>query len=226
MTVKPVPRRRGRPPRVSRDQILAAALRIVDADGLEQLTMRRLGTELDVDPMTVYGHVPDKTALFDGLIELVLAEVETPARTGAWENDFRAVAHAGRTTLLAHPHVIPLLGTRPPVTEPAFALWESMTSILLGGGLSEEQAADGTDCLGRLLVGHALAEAGRPPVSDVGGGEEEHGQAQAALPADRYPALSRVQHANVTHDPGRLFELALGGLILVLQARHAAPPRR
>jgi TetR/AcrR family tetracycline transcriptional repressor len=220
MPLKPVPRRRGRPPRVSRDQILSTALRIVDADGLEQLTMRRLGAELDVDPMTIYGHVPDKTALFDGLIELVLAEVELPGFSGVWENDFRAVAHAARTTLLAHPHAILLLGTRPPVTHPAFRLWEWITSTLLGGGLGEEQAADGTDCLGRLLIGHALAEAGRPPGGDVGGGEEEHRQAQADLPAEHYPALSRVQHAGVAHDPGRLFDLALDGLILTLQAHY------
>ena len=221
MAVNPAPRRRGRPPRVSRDQILAAALRIADADGLDQLTMRRLGAELGVDPMTVYWHVPDKAALFDGLTELVLAEVTLPGRTGAWARDLRAVAHAGRTTLLAHPHLIPLLGTRPPVTQPAFTLWESMTSILLDGGLSEEQAADGADCLGRLLIGHALAEAGQPPGGD-GGGEEEHHQAQATLPPARYPALSRVQQAGVTRDPARLFELALNGLILALQVHHPA----
>jgi AcrR family transcriptional regulator len=220
MPVNPAPRRRGRPPRVSRDQILAAALRIVDVNGLDQLTMRRLGAELGVDPMTIYGYVPDKTALFDGLVELVLAEVTLPGRTGHWGHDFRAAAHAARTTLLAHPHLIPLLGTRPPVTQPAFMLWESLTSILLDAGLSEERAADGTDCLGRLLIGHALAEAGQPPGGDVGSGEEEHRQAQAALAAAPYPALSRVQQANIVHDPRRIFELALDGLILALQAHH------
>ena len=105
--------------------------------------MRRLGAELGVDPMTIYGYVPDKTALFDGLVELVLAEVTLPGRTGEWGHDFRAAAHAARATLLAHPHLIPLLGTRPPVTQPAFTLWESLTSILLDAGLSEEQAATG-----------------------------------------------------------------------------------
>jgi Tetracyclin repressor-like, C-terminal domain len=108
---------------------------------------------------------------------------------------------------------------RPPVTQPAFTLWESLTSILLDAGLSEEQAADGADCLGRLLIGHSLAEAGQPPGGDVGG-EEEHRQVQAALAAARYPALSRVQQANIVHDPRRIFELALDGLILALQARH------
>ena len=224
MTVNQVPRRRGRPPRVSREQILAAALRIVDANGLEQLTMRRLGAELGVDPMTIYGHVPDKTALFDGLVELVLAEVTLPGRTSEWAHDFRAAAHAARATLLAHPYLIPLLGTRPPVTQPAFTLWESLTSILLEGGLSEEQAADGADCLGRLLIGHALAEAGQPPGGDVGGGEDEHRQAQAALAAARYPALSRIRQANIVHDPARIFELALDGLILALGAHQPHDP--
>ena len=181
--------------------------------------MRRLGAELCVDPMTVYGHLADKAALFDGLIELVLAEVKVPPPTGAWAEDLRAVARAARTTVLAHPHVVPLLGTRPPITQPAFALVEATTSILLEAGLSEEQAADGFDCLGRLIVGHALAEAGRPPGGEVGGGEREHRQAQEALSAERYPALARVRRAAVRHDPNRLFELALDGLVLALSAR-------
>jgi TetR/AcrR family transcriptional regulator, tetracycline repressor protein len=229
LPVKPSSRHRGRPRRVSRAQILVTALRIVDEHGLEQLTMRRLGAELGVDPMTVYGHVSDKAALFDGLIELVLAEVEVSPLTGAWAEDFRAVARAARTTVLAHPHVVPLLGTRPPVTQPAFALLEAITSILLEAGLSEEQAADGSDCLGRLIVGHALAQAGRPPGGEVGGGEQEHREAQETLPAERYPALARVQHAAVRHDPNRLFELALDGLLLALSARcptGMSPPRR
>jgi len=182
--------------------------------------MRRLGTELGVDPMTIYGHLSDKAALFDGLIELVLAEIEMPPPTGAWAEDVRALARAARTTVLAHPHVAPLLGTRPPITQPAFALVEAITAILLDAGLTEEQAADGYDCLGRLIIGHALAEAGRPPGGEVGGGEQEHQQAQEILPPDRYPALARVQRAAVRHDPNRLFELALDGLLLALSARR------
>src|ERR1700691_3101434 len=104
MTVNPAPRRRGRPARVSRSQILAAALAVVDANGLEQLTMRRLWAGLGGDPMTIYGHVPDKAALFDGLVELVLTEIELRALSGAGEDDLRAIAYAARATWLAHPH--------------------------------------------------------------------------------------------------------------------------
>jgi TetR/AcrR family transcriptional regulator, tetracycline repressor protein len=210
----------GRPPITSRTDVLKAALRIVDEQGLERLTMRRLGAELGVDPMTVYHHVPDKAALFDGLIERVLAEIRIPEATGDWRHDLRAVVVEARTTLLRHPHAVILLGTRPPISEPAFELVEAITAILLAGGFTEEQAADGFDCAGRLLIGHALAETGRPPGGEVSGGETEHRDAQAALTDGRFPALAAVQRAGVEHDPQRLFELALDGLLRALQAQR------
>ena len=197
-------------------------MRIVDGGGLQRLTMRRLGAELGVDPMAIYSHIPDKAALFDGLTERVLAGIELPAPTGDWVADLRAVTRAARTTMLAHPAVVPLLGTRPVVTEPAFALVEAITAMLLSAGFTEEQSADGFDCVGRLLVGHVLAEAGQPPGGDVDGGEEEHRRAQQTLPAERFPALARVQRAGVAHDAGRLFDLAIDGLVRSLQAHHPA----
>ncbi|HEY2278898.1 MAG TPA: hypothetical protein VGI00_11125 [Streptosporangiaceae bacterium] len=51
------------------------------------------------------------------------------------------------------------------------------------------------------------------------GGEEEHHQTQLVLPPERFPALSRVPRAGVTHDPDRLFELGLDGLILALRGQ-------
>jgi TetR/AcrR family transcriptional regulator, tetracycline repressor protein len=209
----------GRPSVTSRAEVLEAALRIVDEQGLERLTMRRLGAQLGVDPMTVYHHVPDKAALFDGLIERVLAEIRIPDATGDWEHDLSAIVVEARTTLLAHPHVVVLLGTRPPISGPAFALVEAITAILLGGGFSEQQAADGFDCAGRMLIGHTLAETGRPPGGEISGGETEHRDAQTRLADGRYPALAAVQRAGVEHDPQRLFELALDGLLLALQAQ-------
>lgn len=223
MTDRPTPRR-GRPPRLTRTQILAAALHLADERGLDGLTMRRLGTELGVDPMAVYGHVPDKAALVDGLVEIVMAEIVVPAPTGEWADDLRAVTRSARVTLLTHPAVVALLGTRPPVTPAAFGLAEATTAILLAAGFTAEQAMDGFDCAGRLVVGHVLAEAGRPPGGEVDGGEEEHRETQASLPVDTFPALAHVQREGVHHDPERLFELALDGLVLALADR--LPARR
>jgi TetR/AcrR family transcriptional regulator, tetracycline repressor protein len=213
-------RKVGRPAITSRDEVLEAALRIVDEHGLERLTMRRLGAELGVDPMTVYHHIPDKAALLDGLIERVLSEIRIPATAGDWKRDLRTTVAAARATLLAHPHTVVLLGTRPPSSEPAFALVEAITAILLDGGFTEEQAADGFHCAGRLLIGHALAETGRPPSGEISGGETEHREAQAGPADGSYPALAAVQRAGVEQDPERLFELALDGLLLALQAQR------
>ena len=213
----PNPRRRGRPPLISREQILAAALKLVDEHGLERLTMRGLGAELGVDPMAVYHHVPDKAALFDGIVERVLSEIEIPSPTSSWSDDVRTVTRTARDRLLEHPNAVSLVGTRPAITEPAFALLEAVSSILLRAGFGERLAADAFDCVGRLVIGHVLAEAGRPPGADVGGGEREHREAQRALPPHRYPSLAAVERAGVSHDPERLFELALDGLILALE---------
>jgi TetR/AcrR family tetracycline transcriptional repressor len=208
--------RRGRPALVSRQQILDAALVIVDEHGLQALTMRRLGAAVGVDPMTIYHHVPDKAALFDGLVEQVFAEIVVPVPTGNWPEDLRAIARSARATFLAHPDLVALAGTRPPVTEPAFDLVEAVTTIVLEAGLGEQAAADAFDCVGRMVIGHVLAEAGHPLGDEVGGGEDEHREAQSTLPAERYPSLAAVERARVRHDPDRLFELALGGLIASL----------
>jgi TetR/AcrR family transcriptional regulator, tetracycline repressor protein len=215
-------RRPGRPAVLSRQLVLAGALRIADEGGFEALTMRRLGADLGVDPMAIYHYVPDKAALFDGLVELVLSSVELPVPTGRWENDLRAVARAVRATLVAHPHTIALLGTRPPTTEAAFDVFEAIVAVLLKAGFTPTQAADGVDCAARLVIGHTLAEAGRPPGGDVDGGEVEHAEAQRSLPAERYPGLDAIAHAAVEHSPDRLFELALDGLVLALQEQLAS----
>ncbi len=185
--------------------------------------MRRLGAELGVDPMAVYHHIADKAALFDGLIERVYSEVQLPPRTGRWDHDLRAVARAARSTFLAHGETVALLATRPPITPTAFELVETITAILLDAGFTEQQAADGFDCLGRLVIGHTLTEAGRPPGGEVSGGEDEHASAQQTLPADRYPSLAAVQRADVRHDAERLFELALDGMVLGLQTQLLPP---
>jgi TetR/AcrR family tetracycline transcriptional repressor len=214
-------KRRGRPALVSREQILAAAMTIVDEHGLEALTMRRLGAALSVDPMTIYHHVPDKAALFDGLVEQVFAQIAVLAPTGRWEEDLRAIARSARATFLSHPDVVALVGTRPPVTEAAFDLVEAATAIVLRAGLGEQRAADAFDCVGRMVIGHVLAEAATPPGREVSGGEQEHREAQGALPVERYPSIAAVERAGVQHDPERLFELALDGLIASVSSNQS-----
>src|SRR5689334_10950594 len=117
----------GRGPALTREQILTAALQIIDEDGVEALTMRRLGQALDRNPMAIYRHAADKDDLLDGVVEHVAAELVAPRlldRNGhgdghgdgdvsgekdpEWEAVLRRIAHTFRRVALAHPHVVPL----------------------------------------------------------------------------------------------------------------------
>src|SRR5437870_5886259 len=90
-------------PHLSRKRILRAALQVMDQEGLEAVTMRRLGRELGVEAMSLYNHVKDKEAILEGILEVVMAEFEFPEETGDWEADVRAGARAWRRLMIAHP---------------------------------------------------------------------------------------------------------------------------
>ena len=72
---------------LTREQILTAAVAIIDAEGVEALTMRRLGQALDRDPMAIYRHATDKDALLDGVVEHVAAELVTPHEPDSTETE-------------------------------------------------------------------------------------------------------------------------------------------
>src|SRR4051794_5222627 len=111
-----VPRASGRTPakaRLSRETVLATALKIVDAEGLDALTMRRLGQELGRDPMSLYRYAANRAALLDGVTELVLNELAIFPEDPDWQAQLRRIGHDLRLLALRHPNVVPLLVTRP-----------------------------------------------------------------------------------------------------------------
>src|SRR6476660_5515798 len=90
--------------RLSRDIVLAKALALVDAEGLEALTMRRLGQALGRDPMSLYRYAENRAALLDGVSELVFEELEIFPETGDWQAQLRRFAHSLRELALRHPN--------------------------------------------------------------------------------------------------------------------------
>jgi AcrR family transcriptional regulator len=98
---------------LTRERVLATALRLVDDEGLDALTRRRLGQELGRDAMTLYRHAPDKAALLDGIVELVMDELDIPEGGQDWQTQLARTAHDFRRLALAHPHVVSLIVTRP-----------------------------------------------------------------------------------------------------------------
>jgi AcrR family transcriptional regulator len=102
---------------LTRERVLAVALELVDAEGLDALTRRRLASELDRDAMALYRYAPDRAALLDGIVELVLSELDLSGAegidSGDWQAQLRRGAHGFRSLALAHPHVVSLFLTRP-----------------------------------------------------------------------------------------------------------------
>jgi AcrR family transcriptional regulator len=151
---------------LSRVEMLTAALALIDADGVEALSMRRLGKALGRDPMRLYRHAASKDALLDGVVDLVLSELPVPAVPdgGDWEEALRRTAHAFRALAIAHPHVVPLLVTRPLSTPLAMRPLgtlrplEALLDLLAGAGFDGRGALHAYRLYFGFLYGHVLNE--------------------------------------------------------------------
>src|ERR1022692_4908852 len=138
--------------------------RIIDRDGADGLSMRRLARALDRDPMILYRHAPNKAALLDGVAETVLAQLKVDSADPDWAAQLRAVARDYRALALAHPHVVPLLVTRPLATplglRPHGTLrpLEDILTLLTRAGYSGPDALHIYRALFGFLHGHVLNE--------------------------------------------------------------------
>ena len=159
----------GRRPALTREQILTAAVAIIDAEGVDALTMRRLGQALDRNPMAIYRHASDKDALLDGVVEHVAAELITPREpdsngNGDWEAVLRRTAHTFRRVALAHPRALPLLLTRP-LSGPlalrplgTLQLLEELLELFSTAGFDQPGALHAARLFTGFLYGHVLHE--------------------------------------------------------------------
>ena len=149
---------------LSRDSTLRAALEIIDEDGVEGLSMRRLGRALGRDPMSLYRHTATKAELLDSVAEAVLAELSVDTTDGDWAAQLRTVARQFRGLALAHPNVVPLLVTRPLATPIAMRPLgtlrplEAILELLVRAGFSEVEALHVYRSFYGFIQGHVLNE--------------------------------------------------------------------
>ncbi|MEV5570794.1 TetR/AcrR family transcriptional regulator C-terminal domain-containing protein [Spirillospora sp. NPDC052269] len=147
----------GKPVGLTRERVLDAALALVDRDGPAKLSMRRLGSELGVEAMTLYHYVPNKDALLDGLVERVISGARPRPVPGSldWIADF---ARSLRRELLAHPRVVPLLASRPMNTPGGLDMLEEALAALADIGLTPLESLGLLNTVATFTVGHVLAE--------------------------------------------------------------------
>ncbi|MFC9772484.1 MULTISPECIES: TetR/AcrR family transcriptional regulator C-terminal domain-containing protein [unclassified Pseudarthrobacter] len=150
--------------RLSRDVVLSTALALVDSEGLDALTMRRLGQELGRDPMSLYRYAANRAALLDGVTEIVLNELTIFADEPDWQAQLRRIAHDLRLLALRHPNIVPLLVTRPLSTplglRPLGTLrpLEQILGLLIGAGFNPSDALHVYRAYYGFLYGHILNE--------------------------------------------------------------------
>jgi AcrR family transcriptional regulator len=210
----PASRRTDPRSKLERDRVIVAAKQILDREGIDALTMRRLATELGVAPMTLYSYVHDKDDLLRAVTEEIARELRLPEGNGPWREEMAQLMQALYRVLVANPFIVELRLRGPIVGREALRLNDAGLRILENAGFSKEQAAFGYRSL--LVVTYGFAAFGPPADSDADAGVVE--LAVGELSATDYPHLTAASAQTVathTGDSGlfeHMLELALDGL--------------
>jgi AcrR family transcriptional regulator len=217
---------------ITRALILRTALEIIDSDGVEALSMRRLSDAVDRDTTVLYRHVPNKSAVLDGVAEIVLSQLAVDTTDPDWVGQLRTVAHHFRQLALTHPNVVPLLVTRPLSTplgqRPPGTLrpLEDILTLLASAGFTGDDALHIYRVLFAYLHGHVLDE-----LQEVIERPEETDHVLQLglhrLPITEFPQLRPLAPALVSYDGSaeldRGLDLLLTGLTATLTNADGSP---
>jgi AcrR family transcriptional regulator len=204
---------------LNRDAILETALAVADEQGIEALSMRKLGQQLGYEAMSLYNHVANKDDLVNGLLDLVLAEMDPPAADGGLPA-IRASAITAREALKRHPWAAHLLMTT--VRPGRIAYMEGLLACLRGAGLSAETTFHAYHMVDAHIFGFSLWEAGHSGSRPNGDGDVR-AWFEEMIPVDRFPYLHEhgLQHLNDgPYLPVSAYEFALDLLLAGLERQR------
>lgn len=213
---------------LSRELVISAALALVDAEGLEALTMRRLGQRLGRDPMSLYRYAENRAALLDGVTELVLNELVIDAGAADWQAQLRSTAHDFRLLALRHPNVVPLLVTRPLSTplglRPLGTLrpLEQILALLIHAGFAPADALHVYRAYYGYLYGHILNEL-QEFIVDPDENEAVLRLGLHRLPAKEFPRLRALAPVLAEYDGAGELDEGITILLTGLAARLSPP---
>jgi AcrR family transcriptional regulator len=218
--------RRGRTaprPQLSRESVVAAALAVVEAEGGDGLTMRRVAEEIGVSASALYGYVANKEELVQLVLEQIMAEIPVPEPTGRWEDFVRAFARGTYDVFRRHPGVAGLTLGRVPFGPAMLPGAERMLAELRAAGLPDQVAAYVGD-LGSLYVGAVAYEQEVSAVPDEGEFSADAARWLRSLPRETFPNLVELAGTLVAGDASDRFEWGLDVLIRGLASYLTTPP--
>jgi AcrR family transcriptional regulator len=211
---------------LTRDRVVDAALAIMDDEGLEAVTMRRVAREVSVEAMSLYNHVRDKDDLLQGVCDRVMSGFDFPDTKGDWGERCRAAARSWRRLLRAHPDVMRLFAEThgpSPTSVDSLRPTEFALSLLKEAGLSDRDTVQAFHAFGGYIQGFVMMEGG-----SIKGG---HGPAAAhtpeefaaTVPSETFPCLHAMGQYFEECEADEQFEFGLDLLMRGLQNKVAKP---
>jgi AcrR family transcriptional regulator len=182
---------------LSRERILATAVALADERGVEALSMRKLAQELEVVPMALYKHVVNKDELLDGMVDVVVGEIDPPASGTDWKTAIRQRALSARRMLLRHPWASKVIESRTSPTPAVLEYMDAMIGIFRAGGFSIDLTHHAMHTMGSRMLG--FSQELFDESADAGPQLMEPEMLRAM--AGRYPYIAELVTA-ITHDPG------------------------
>lgn len=201
---------------LTRDRVLRAAIELADREGIEAVSMRRLGAELSVEAMSLYNHVPNKAAVLDGIVETVINDIDFPQDITDWKACIREMANSYREAASAHPNIVPLVATRPFNTVASLRPVEVGFEIFKEAGFGPEESLHAFRTLAGFVTGYTLAETGT-----FFGEANGAGQLTVDDIGPEFPRLREVGPFLASTDHDAEFEFAIDVLVTGLQAKLA-----
>ncbi|MET8955951.1 TetR family transcriptional regulator [Streptomyces sp. NPDC004533] len=190
--------------------IYAAALQLIDAEGVEALTMRKLATVLDANPMSLYYHVPNKDALLRGVARMVGAQFRTVTlEDSPWQERIRLLATDFRTLAHRHPKLMAYSFGQPDFIQPEDPFWAALTATLDSAGVPRAEVPQIAAVMCAVVIGVLTAE--------LNGALHQWSNLTPAA-----PAAGENEPTKTGPDEDRMFRLVLDTLITGLESRLTA----
>ncbi|GAB3133480.1 TetR/AcrR family transcriptional regulator [Amycolatopsis sp. NPDC004378] len=220
---RPEPPERPVPAPLSRERIVAAAIRLADADGLAAVSLRKVAAKLDVGPMRLYGYIDTKEELLDLMVDAIQSEIR-PAGDG-WREVLRSLAEQTRRAAHRHEWLADLLGGRPQIGPNALARGEAVVTALDGVGVDDVMPV--IDAVNAYVIGAVRREITERRTARTSGMDKRQWQATygpyltRTFASGQFPAMAKVIHDAVHLDADQTFALGLDCLLDGIAGRLA-----
>ncbi|MFI6361028.1 TetR/AcrR family transcriptional regulator [Streptomyces sp. NPDC050743] len=191
--------------------IYTAALKLIDADGADTLTMRKLAAALDANPMSLYHHVPNKEAVLRGVAAMVGAEFRTVTQKDLpWQERIRQLAKDFRTLAHRHPKLMAYSFGQPDFVQPEDPFWLALTDVLESAGVPQQEVARVAAVICAAVFGVLIAE--------INGALRRWSTLPPAT-----GATGTGQPSDADRDDDRMFHMALNAIITSVHMNELTP---